>query len=90
MQRLRRKVLGGIFTFGGSISRLREDVYREAADLAYYFHWQRGDIMGMNLRERREWLLQIKRIHMELKQARDTELKEQASIAASIRQQEEG
>jgi hypothetical protein len=63
-------------------------VYREAADLAYYFHWQRGDIMEMGMRERREWLAQVMRIHTEQRRARQREMVEQADYIKSLRAQE--
>jgi hypothetical protein len=63
-------------------------VYREAADLAYYFHWQRGDIMGMDMMERRAWLAQVRRIHSEQRRARDREVVEQANYLKSLREQE--
>jgi hypothetical protein len=80
--------LGGVHPTGGSISRLQEDIYREAADLAYYFNWARGDIMGMTGRERKTWLSQIKRIHKEQKQIRDRELVEQMGFITKERTRE--
>jgi len=88
MRQLRKKILRDVFTPGGSVSRLREEVYREAADLAYYFHWQKGDIMGMTMRERRIWLSQIGRIHAEQKKTRDNELMEQAAVLMNMKSQE--
>jgi hypothetical protein len=88
MRVVRAYIQGGVCSAGGSVSRLQEEVYREAADLAYYFHWQRGEIMGMNMRERRTWLTQIKRIHYEQKRARDRELEEQAVYLRNMRGQE--
>jgi hypothetical protein len=65
-------------------------VYREAADLAYFFHWQRGEIMSMNAKERRIWLSQIKRINFEHKQARERELEDQTASFIRKRNQETG
>jgi hypothetical protein len=60
---VRAYVLGEIDRSGGSVSRLSEDIYREAADVAYYLHWSKGEILKMSGRERRIWLKQIGRIH---------------------------
>jgi hypothetical protein len=84
---MRGKILGEVRAAGGSISRLPAEVYREAADLAYYFHWQRGDIMDMSMNERKVWLDQIKRIHYEQKAAREKDLEEQAEYLANIKNQ---
>jgi hypothetical protein len=62
---------------GGSVSRPPEILYREAADLAYYFHWTREAVFLMNSRERRVWLGQITRIHALRKKAREEETWEQ-------------
>lgn len=52
-------------------------MFREAADIAYYFHWPRAEIMGMTGKERSVWLAQIYRIHREQKKQRDAEYVEQ-------------
>ena len=85
---MRTHLLGSICTTGGSISRLQDAIYREAADLAYYFHWQRGDILGMTGQERRIWLSQLQRIHYEQRQARDREVAEQAAYYSNLRDKE--
>ena len=46
---------------------------REAADLAYYFHWPRAELFSLGIRERRSWLGQITRIHEMQKKAREEE-----------------
>ncbi len=81
--------MGDISATGGSISRLQGEVYREAADLAYYFKWQMREILGMTMRERRIWLSQIDRIHLEQKKARDKELSRQVEYLESLRAKEE-
>jgi hypothetical protein len=85
---LRGGVLGGVRQPGGSIGRLREDVYREAADLAYHFHWARGEIFSLAGRERRVWLSQITRIHGMRKQMREREFMEQLARIAEVRERE--
>ena len=90
MRIVRQYTDGDFCTTGGSISRLQEEVYREAADLAYYFKWQRGDIFGMTMQERRLWLSQIKRINFEQKMARDKELTEHTEYVRDMRTKETG
>lgn len=85
MPLLRTFVLGSVCTIGGSISRPRDGIYREAADLAYYFHWGKSDIMEMAGKERKTWLGEIKRIHMEQKMTRDREFAEQMEQMINIR-----
>ncbi len=82
---MRACVPGGIRATGGSISRPPEALYREAADLAYYFHWARGDIMAMTGRERNLWLSQINRIHRAQKEQRDREAAEQTERLLALR-----
>ena len=48
-------------------------MYREAADLAYYFHWPRAELFCLSRGERRSWLAQITRIHAMQKKAREEE-----------------
>jgi len=85
---MQSRLYGSVCTTGGSVSRLQEEVYREAADLAYYFNWQRGEIMSMNMKERRIWLSQINRIHFEQKQAREREIAEQAASLINMKNRE--
>ena len=70
----------------GSISRPQKEIFQEAADLAYYFHWPRTEIMEMTGKERSIWLEQIKRIHLEQKEARDAETAAQLNIFMESRQ----
>ena len=85
---MRAHIPGGIRATGGSISRPPETLYREAADLAYYFHWARGDIMAMTGRERNVWISQISRIHREQKAQRDREAREQTERLLALRADE--
>jgi hypothetical protein len=64
-------------------------VYREAADLAYHFHWARGEIFSLDSRERRMWLSQITRIHEARRKTREQEFMEQLARIAALREQEE-
>jgi len=38
-------------------------LFEEVAYLAYYFHWPYDQIMGMEHRERRQWVAQVARIN---------------------------
>lgn len=78
-----------ICTTGGSISRPRQDVFREAADLAYYFHWPRSEIMTMTGKERNIWLSQIMRIHHEQHSQRQLETREASEMIESLRKEYE-
>jgi hydroxyacyl-ACP dehydratase HTD2-like protein with hotdog domain len=87
---VRALIHGELCTTGGSISRLQGDIYREAADLAYFLHWQRGDILGMTMRERRIWLSQITRIHNEQKSMRASEVEEHTEYIYNLKSRETG
>jgi len=43
-----------------------DQVYREVAFIAYYFHWAHDDIMQMPHNERKKWCEEISRINNEL------------------------
>ncbi|WP_314744097.1 DUF6760 family protein [Treponema lecithinolyticum] len=79
MSRMRPPLFGRVYAVGGSISRLSESVYREAADIAYHFHWNRSEIWNMNKREKNMWLAQINRIHREMRKERESETAEQTA-----------
>lgn len=68
--------------------RPQKEIFQEAADLAYYFHWPRTEIMEMTGKERGIWLEQIHRIHKSQKQQRDLESAEQLKIFMENRQQD--
>ena len=73
-------------TTGGRISRPQKEIFQEAADLAYYFHWPRTEIMAMTGKERGIWLEQIRRIHSMQKQQRDDETAAQLNFFMDNRQ----
>ena len=77
MPLLRPHIQRSIRRTGGSISRPPEEIYREAADIAYYFHWGREELAGMNGKERQVWLKQINRIHQAQQKQRIQENEEQ-------------
>lgn len=77
MPKLPNRILWGVLTTGGSISRPQNEIFEEAADLAYYFHWPRSEIMSMTGKERTLWLKQIRRLHLEQNRLRQEELSEQ-------------
>ena len=47
---------------GYPLDQLREEV----AYLAYHFHWQREEILGLEHHERRAWVRQIAEINRQL------------------------
>ncbi|MEB3885550.1 DUF6760 family protein [Lyngbya sp. CCY1209] len=36
-----------------------EDLYREVAFIAFYFHWSRAEILDLDHRERQRWIGEI-------------------------------
>jgi hypothetical protein len=48
----------------------REQLYQEAAYIAYHFHWSLDDILDMEHEERHIWLREIARINREINKAR--------------------
>lgn len=40
-----------------------EEIYEEAAFIAYHFHWAHDDIMSMEHRDRRRWCQHISKIN---------------------------
>ncbi|MBI2931413.1 MAG: hypothetical protein HYY16_07155 [Planctomycetes bacterium] len=41
-------------------------VYREAAVIAFHFHWAKRECMDLSRRERRLWLEEIRKINQEI------------------------
>jgi len=64
-------------------------VFREAADIAYYFHWGREELQKMTGKERVVWLKQINRIHEAQKVQRTAEAAEQAKMLLSAKDEQE-
>jgi hypothetical protein len=62
MSSLSTKVRGGISTGGEVISYPAEQLYQEIAYVAYYFHWQREDILNLEHFERQKWIAEIEKI----------------------------
>ena len=58
---------------------------REAADLAYYFHWPLAEILSLSGAQRRAWLEEITRIHLMQKKAREKEAGEQIAMLLAAR-----
>jgi Family of unknown function (DUF6760) len=42
-----------------------EQIYREVAYIAYYFHWPLAEILDLDHAERRRWCREISRINEE-------------------------
>ena len=47
-----------------------DQLYQEAAYVAYYFHWQPGEIFEMDHLHRRRWVKEIADINRRLNQGR--------------------
>lgn len=60
---VREYVQRGVCPVGGSLSRPTSEIFREAAYLAYHFHWSRNEILGMTRSEIRQWLEEIEAIN---------------------------
>lgn len=54
------------FSAGRMTRTPAEQLYKEAAFIAYYFHWQQDEILLMPHRVRRQWCGCISDIHAEL------------------------
>lgn len=74
---------------GGSISRPRKGIFREAADIAYNFKWAKSDIMDMTKQERLEWLAQIHRIHGEERMQRVADSESEIERILKLREERE-
>jgi hypothetical protein len=46
-----------------SDERSMERLFEEVAYLAYYFHWPYEQIMGLEHRERQQWVAEVARIN---------------------------
>ncbi len=46
-----------------------DQIYREAAFIAYYFHWSLKEILELEHDQRRRWCEEISRINRELSSA---------------------
>jgi hypothetical protein len=44
----------------------RDDLFREVAFIAYYLHWQMGEIMSLDHRERQRWVAEVSKINERL------------------------
>ena len=47
---------------GGVISYPSKQLHEEVAYIAYYFHWQREDILNLEHYERQKWVKEIEKI----------------------------
>ncbi len=56
----------GTAALAGAFDFSMEPVYREAALIAFHFHWSRRECLSLSRRERRVWLEEIRRINQEI------------------------
>lgn len=89
MRTLQSSIFWSVQSTGGSLSRSREDLYREAADLAYYFHWSRNDVLSMTESERKQWLSEIHRVHKAEYRQRQKETLEQIQRIIEMQKNDE-
>ena len=59
----------GAMVLAGSFDFSLQPVYREAALIAYHFHWGRDECLALSRRERHVWLEEIKKINQEVSKA---------------------
>ena len=88
MPLMRTHIQRSICRTGGSISRPPEEIYREAADIAYYFHWSKQELQEMNGKERQVWLKQINRIHQAQTEQRKKENEAQIKMIQTAKNEE--
>ena len=51
---------------GGSIGYPLDRLYEEVAFLAYYMHWPMSEIMGLDHRERQQWVAEVSKINKQM------------------------
>lgn len=56
----------GTVLLAGAFDFSMEPVHREAALIAFHFHWSRSECFALSRRERRVWLEEIRRINQEI------------------------
>ena len=70
---LRGEVRSGDECLGGMIGYPSDALFEEIAFIAYYLHWPREQIMGLDHRERQRWVAEISRINQELNESAKVE-----------------
>jgi hypothetical protein len=45
-----------------------DELFEEVAYVSYYFHWPYEDVLGLDHRERRQWVHEISKINERLNQ----------------------
>ena len=50
-----------------------EELSKEVAFLAYYFHWSKDEIMELSHLERRRWVEQVSRLNKEINESQDAQ-----------------
>ncbi len=68
-----RTVRGGGSRIGGAIGYPLNRLYEEVAYVAYHFHWPHEQLMGLDHRERRQWVHQIAELNRRINDAADSE-----------------
>ena len=68
---MQQDLRGGGGADGGALGYPPEQLFREVAYLAYYFHWQHSEIMCMNHIERLRWVTELAEINRTLNESAD-------------------
>lgn len=68
MSEMRGEVQEGFFIPGGMTGYPLDQLYKEVAFIAYYFHWKHDEIMEMPHADRKKWCEEISQINKKLKE----------------------
>ncbi len=60
----------GVRAPGGIVSYPLENIFKEVAFLAYHFHWDRDDLLGMPHKERHRWVKEVSEINEKINKPR--------------------
>ena len=55
---------------GGVIGYPLTELYEEIAFVAFHFHWQEGEVMQMEHRDRRRWVTEISKLNRRINDGR--------------------
>ena len=61
---------------GGTLGYPSDRLLEEVAYIAYHFHWPYEQILGLDHRERRQWVDEVAKINQRLNDALDTNASE--------------
>lgn len=70
----------GKFYSGGVNLYPKDDLYREMAFIAYYFHWSQEEILGLEHTDRKHWCREISYINEKVESSEDKSSQREKSI----------